>query len=109
MVSRKNGRETLPPIEPPHSNRSISGVCGDACAQLGFRAGFNNVRLRGLTTCRSTGRVAGMDERRTGAAILTSDETTARPWVSPCVATWFWYGFTYIPPAELEGWVSPMR
>ena len=50
-----------------------------------------------------------MDERRTGAATFTTDEPTAAPWVSPCVATWFWYGFTYTPPAELEGWVSPMR
>ena len=53
-----------------------------------------------------------MDERRSGAATFSIDETTAAPWVSSCascVATWVWFGFTYIPPAELVGWVSPMR
>lgn len=53
-----------------------------------------------------------MDEQRRGPAIFINDESTATPSATSCascVATWFWYGFTYIPPAELEGWVSPMR
>jgi hypothetical protein len=59
-----------------------------------------------------------MDERPIDAATFTKTETTVMPWRSagapsapsaPSVATWVWFGFTYIPPAELEGWVSPMR
>jgi hypothetical protein len=69
--------------------------------------------LKGLTAGMMTGRVLVMDERRSAAATFkVDDETTAVPWDSscaPCVVSWFWYGFTYIPPAELEGWVSPMR